>query len=732
MSGLFSTLRTSNKGLQVSQTALQTVSHNVSNAGTEGYSLQRVHAVTSLPLSNGAGVGQIGTGVEVASITRIRDSFLDYQIRKEKSISSQYSAREEFLSQVESIFNEPSSTGLSNDLSSFWDAWSQLASSPESTTARTLVVSNAKALASSINQTYEQLSELQDNAGLIVKQDVFTISGMLDQIKELNSQIKSIYVSGQTPNDLLDRRDLLLDQLSEKIDINVENGDYGGISVSAKVNGGKITLVDCDNTKNDNGIAYISSMEYYIENSSLSDRISVLSLNRSDSPEGIKYNNVEMSLVRDASGDITGISVNGATLSGDGSVVTFSDGKQLQVLSDNKIMVDGQTIEIDTLTGKVTVDGNDAAFNGQGQLIDTSRNSILFNGLSFKISEDNTFSSFGYGTQDIAMNNGSLYISSNGNNISFNKTNGTISIGQSFASMEDIDLSYLDSGSIKAAANLYMNGNINKILRIEEIDKNHWSEFNAGETISFNYDRYKELTKGTSGFDVTIGYGDTSSFNFGKTDFTSGSIMGYNSIQDEIQEYKNQLNNLARVLAISVNYIHSGDRESISFFTRDAEFSGEPAKAIAVNPVIDADPTKVNAGKTIGITSGDGTRAQLISKLQTTKIDILSIDSAESLVRNTGLDLDTLTIQGSISGTTLNDYFNSLISELGVSSQEASRMVDNQDSLLQQLEIRKESISGISLDEEMINMVQFQKAYVANAKMISTVQQMLDAILNLI
>lgn len=732
MSGLFSTLRTSNKGLQVNQTALQTVSHNVSNAGTEGYSLQRVHIVTSLPLSNGSGVGQIGTGAEVASITRVRDSFLDYQIRKEKSISSQYSAREEFLSQIESIFNEPSSTGLSNDLSNFWDAWSQLASNPESTTARTLVVSNAKSLASSINQIYEQLSELQDNAGVIVKQDVFTIGGMLEQIKELNAQIKAVYVSGQTPNDLLDRRDLLLDQLSEKIDINIENGEFGGISVSAKVNGGRITLIDCDNSKNNNGLAYINSMEYYIENSSLSDRINVLGLNDINSPASIKYNNVAMDLVRDTSGNITGISINGTTLSGDGRVVTFSDGKQLQVISDNKIIVDGQTIEIDTSTGNVKVDGNDVAFNGSGQLIDTSGNRILFNGLSFKVSSGNTFSSFTYGTQKVALNNNSLYLTSNENNISFNSATGKISIGQSLTSMEDIDLSCLDSSNVKACATIYMNGNINKVLRLEDIGESDWDNFKTGGTISFKYDEYEELTKGTSGFDVTMKYGDAASFNFINNDFASGSITGYNSIQDEIQEYKNQLNNLARVLAISVNYIHSGSGEGISFFTKEAEFSGEPAKFITVNPIIDSDSTKVNAGKTIGMTSGDGTRAQLISRLQTTKIDILSIDSAESFVKNTGLDLDNLTIQGSTSGTTINDYFNSLISELGVSSQEASRMVDNQDSLLQQLETRRESISGISLDEEMINMVQFQKAYVANAKMISTLQQMLDAIISLI
>lgn len=727
MSGLFSTLSTSNKGLQVSQTALQTVSHNVSNAGTKGYSMQRVQVVTSLPLSNGSGVGQIGTGAEVSSITRVRDTFLDYQIRKETSISSQYSARDEFLSQVDAIFNEPSSTGLSKDLSSFWNAWSQLASSPESTTARTLVVSNAKSLASTLNQIYSQLEELQDNAGLIIKEDDFSINGMLEQIKDLNAQIKAIYISGQTPNDLLDQRDLLIDELSKNIEITTSEGEFGGISISARVNNGAITLVDCDNEKYDSGLAYVGSLDYYIEDDSLSERISIEGTNSKGQIESIKYNNVAMDLKYDPSGSISGVQIDGTILSGNGDTVTFSDGKQMTVQSDNTLVVDGQTISVDSDTGKIKVDGNDVDINSSGQLIDTSSNKILFDGLSFKLASGNTFSSFSYGDEDVDLNNGILTVSSNGSSISFNGSKGTISVGG-----EDIAISALDSSNIKATATLYMEGNTNRVLRIENIDKDRWDDFSACNVIAFNYKEYSKFKNGKSSFDTTIDYDQASSFGFKNADFISGSIKGYRSIQDEIESYKEQLNNLAKVLAISVNEIHSGAGEGISFFTKEAETSSEAAKVISVNSILDEDPTKVNAGTVIGKTSGDGTRANLIARLKTTKIDILSIDSAESFINNTGLDLENFTIKGSSSGTTLDDYFNSLISELGVSYQEASKMVDNQESLLTQLETRKESISGVSLDEEMINMIQFQKAYVANAKVINAVQTLLDSVLSLV
>lgn len=93
-------------------------------------------------------------------------------------------------------------------------------------------------------------------------------------------------------------------------------------------------------------------------------------------------------------------------------------------------------------------------------------------------------------------------------------------------------------------------------------------------------------------------------------------------------------------------------------------------------------------------------------------------------------DSTNLTIKGNSKGMTIDNYFKSTITSLGVSSQEAERMVTNQEALLSQLETRKESISGVSIDEEITNMIQFQRAYQANAKMISVIDELLDVVVN--
>ncbi|HBF77112.1 MAG TPA: flagellar hook-associated protein FlgK, partial [Clostridiaceae bacterium] len=219
MSGLFQIFSVSKNGMFAQQTALHTNAHNIANANTDGYSVQRVNLKTTEPfgmpaLTTPAEPGQLGTGVKVDSITRARDTFLDAQIRKENSTQGKYGVREQFLSEIESIFMEPSDEGLASSLTKFWDSWHQLATNPESSTARTLVAQNGDALATDISHHYTQLEDMERNAGDLIRNDVFDVASTLTQIRDLNEQIRAVSISGRNPNDLMDRRDLLLDNLS--------------------------------------------------------------------------------------------------------------------------------------------------------------------------------------------------------------------------------------------------------------------------------------------------------------------------------------------------------------------------------------------------------------------------------------------------------------------------------------------------------------------------------------
>ncbi|MGL4730133.1 MAG: flagellar hook-associated protein FlgK [Clostridium sp.] len=240
MSGLFGTMQTAKLGMFAQQSALNTTSHNIANVNTPGYSRQHVTLATARPITL-AGPGQIGTGVNVVSITRTRDTFLDYQVRRASSDLANALSKEKYLSQIEGIYNEPSDTGISKLLSEYYDAWQTLSLNPEKLEARQVVVQTAKQLTDAINQKYKQLNDTQTNLETEKVQVVDDVNNLLDQINEINKQIKEVSLTGNNPNDLLDSRDLLLDELSTKFGIDARSTELNGIKL--KVDGVDIDLI---------------------------------------------------------------------------------------------------------------------------------------------------------------------------------------------------------------------------------------------------------------------------------------------------------------------------------------------------------------------------------------------------------------------------------------------------------------------------------------------------------
>src|ERR1019366_7086184 len=203
-------LQTALSGLLAEQQAMDITGHNIANANTEGYSRETAVmqpnppiVIPALSTKTGEG-GQLGTGVNVATYTRIRNAYLDAQYRAQNSSLSGATTESEELTQAQSAFNEPSSSGISAQLSAFWSAWSALANSPTSEAAKQGVVAAAERLTSTFNplstQANEQYSALTAPTG--------EVQGYAHQIAELNGQIKLAEGAGQQPNDMLDRRDL--------------------------------------------------------------------------------------------------------------------------------------------------------------------------------------------------------------------------------------------------------------------------------------------------------------------------------------------------------------------------------------------------------------------------------------------------------------------------------------------------------------------------------------------
>ncbi len=237
----FMGLQTSLRGLISQQEALDTTSHNIANASTKGYSRQEVllSASRALQIVTGSTEGgmsnaELGTGVDVDGIGRARDRFLDLQYRAQAMRLGGLQARVQGMETIEGALAEPGETGISQELQTFWSDWEGLANSPEDTASRQAVVEAGKAIAVSLSELNQQLT---DAAG-VAEQQIEALAGeggeidaIAKEIALLNGAIRSATTSGSQPNDLLDRRDLLLDELSALGQVSVTEHEDGTIDV---------------------------------------------------------------------------------------------------------------------------------------------------------------------------------------------------------------------------------------------------------------------------------------------------------------------------------------------------------------------------------------------------------------------------------------------------------------------------------------------------------------------
>ncbi|MDW5597029.1 flagellar hook-associated protein FlgK [Conexibacter stalactiti] len=245
----FMGLQTSLRGLIAHQQSLNTTGHNIANANTAGYSRQEavLTAMNALVVPansviTGAGA-QLGTGVDVTQIRRIRDTFLDVQFRSANMQLGSAATKSNSLEQIELSFAEPSDDGINKLLEKYWAAWSNVALAPEPEQAREAVVQAGNSLAAAFQIVHTQLTKVATQAQ--AEYDRITgANGDVEiwarELSELNDTIAHAVIVGQSPNDLMDRRDLLIDRLSELAQVSVTNLESGAV----RVDFGGVTLVD--------------------------------------------------------------------------------------------------------------------------------------------------------------------------------------------------------------------------------------------------------------------------------------------------------------------------------------------------------------------------------------------------------------------------------------------------------------------------------------------------------
>ena len=259
MASTFGGLNIAGSGLRAANAALNTTANNVSNAETDGYSRQKVVQTAAQALRTYTAYGCTGSGVETVGVERQRDDFYDAKYWNNLKKYGEYSIKQYYCAQVEEYFKDDGKSGFATLFDDIEVALQEVIKNPSSDSTKRTFVSAAQSLAEYFNNMSGNLTELQKDLNSELKLTVDQVNSIAAEIATLNKQINVVELStGTTANELRDKRTLLIDQLSELVEVNVietpvydtnnPERETGGTRCLVTIAGGQ-TLVDGNDYK---------------------------------------------------------------------------------------------------------------------------------------------------------------------------------------------------------------------------------------------------------------------------------------------------------------------------------------------------------------------------------------------------------------------------------------------------------------------------------------------------
>lgn len=251
MPSTFFGLEIAASGLRASNAALNTTANNISNTNTEGYSRQQVKQEAMNPLRVFSTYGCAGAGVNTLAIERIRDQFYDVKFRQNETKLGEFDTKAYYCKMIEEYLEDDGKTGFTSIFDQMVVALQNLANDPNNTSVKRAFISTAKSLTDYFNNMYGDLQNLQADVNDEIKIRVDHINSIAQDIATVNKQINTIEMGGSTANELRDKRDALIDELSAIVDVKVEEapiydqfGNFSGATrCIVRIAGGQV-LVD--------------------------------------------------------------------------------------------------------------------------------------------------------------------------------------------------------------------------------------------------------------------------------------------------------------------------------------------------------------------------------------------------------------------------------------------------------------------------------------------------------
>lgn len=699
MSGLSSLLETGKSALVGNQVGLQVTGNNIANVDTEGYSRRKVVYAESTTISTT--YGEIGTGVSISEISRSFDEYIESSYNSKSTVAAKFKQLLSSLSGAESLFNEANTSGVSTAMSEYFSSWQDLALTPNTASTRSALISSTQTLTSLLNSTASNLQTLKTAAEDAAAQEVSEANAIIQQIASLNGKISSATDSSA----LKDQRATLVRELAEKIDCKVVSSDLADGSDWALVTSSGQTLVHgtnyfdikyegpkvmttltpgstFDGTLNFSGS---SSYEYMVEVVQAGD----VSSGASAALFRVSLDGGETWL-KDADGneahfearpDGQSVTVGELEISFSDATQPMSEGDVFNVVPKDGIYWYKNTSTCENITPQLNADGSD----------DTRR--LTGGSIAALMSFAGDYVG-GYTDQLDALAKSMIW-----------ETNRLHSQGMGVKAITDVTGTYAVKDS-----NIPLGDSRSGLV---------WSDYlSSGNTTLYIYN--------------TDTSAPVSCAAYGALDFdtTASGIQNFDPALHSLEDVCDALNNtFGNYLTATINNgelrITSDDGYKLGFgedtsglwagLGINTYFTGSSASDIAVNSTVVNDKSLIATGAIDGdgeFNSGDNTTATAIADLVNADISIASTYSGSTI-------------------TTYSNFYATLVAKVGGDVSNAEYLYEYNQALADDLSAAQDAVSGVSLDEEMTNLIKFQNAYRAAAKLITAADEMLQIVIGL-
>lgn len=673
MIGLSSLFDIARSALTTSQQALAVTGHNVANVNTPGYSRQET-VLTERPPLNGQ-PGMAGTGVQATSIRRYTDQFINRQLTTVQQNLGRLSVSREELFRLQNLFGDSSNQGIAARLNDFFRSLQDVSTDPGGLAPRSVLLANARQLASSVNQVASDLVAARQSLNFQVQQAVTEINSLSKQIAELNSQIVAAEVTGQNANDLRDQRELAVNELSTRIDVTTLESGTGALTVFAArgqvvVEGSTVRQLNAIEDPNNDGLLSVGystggtrplSIDALISNGRLRSLL-----------------DVRDTTVRNLEGSFDRLS---ATLA-----------NAVNMIHRQGYGLDGSTgldlFSPTVVSARAVTANQGAAAINSGAI---AANSLL----TFHDYEIRFSSATAYSIVD-ATTGATIRGNYTGTAITAPSVDGPLTIVTGVNDTLTVTVDGVASGTITLAGAAspglsYTSGSAIAQEVQSKINADGTLQA-AGKTVAVTYDATSNRlvmtsnnTAATSALDITGGTARASlGLSAGLSTAASGTYTSPTTLTFD---------------GLSVTL--TGAAVGGDVFEVDSY--RHAARDLAV---VLTNPSSIAASSTRAGTPGNNTNLLSLVALQHRRF-------------------------ASLENGSLHDAYRSVAAELGVAAQTADREKDAKEILKDQIETLRAQVSGVSMDEELVNLIKFQRGFEAASRLVRLTDEMFQTLLSI-